>query len=276
MKIAFTIGLSLVLAPVLSAVGGDGPTGKVVRTTLSAVRQTPDAFRNVWVRFDVQFASMGKVSNPFFTQFVPSRYANFYTWADEQEIWKQGQYEDLFGLLFIAKDNNQASSLYSAEVYQRIEITGIVRNTFQGEPWIEVTSFEMKDKKVNTSSLSHLYRGESHMDKRRWKPAIAELSLAPGGELPDHVLSAIHKNLAMCYLRLGESETAISHLESAVDLVQTVDQEVRQMAELARVRPESFLDRNLGDAQIVDHTRPMWEAFGRGEDAADPAAPIKK
>lgn len=275
MKIAFTLGLSLVLAPALAAVGGDRPTGKVVRTTLSHVRQTPDAFKNVWVRFDVQFASMGKVQNPFFTQFVPSRFANFYTWADEQEIWRQGQYEDLFGLLFIAKDNDQASELYTADVYQRMEITGIVRNTFQGEPWIEVTSFELMDKKLNTSSLSHLYRGESYMGKRQWKQAIAELSLAPGDELPHHVLSAIHKNLALCYLRMGEVPAAVSHLETAVDLVQNVDHEVRKMAELAKVSPESFLDRNLGDAQIEDHNRPMWEAFGRSDTATKPA-PIKK
>jgi hypothetical protein len=114
------------------------------------------------------------------------------------------------------------------------------------------------------------------MGNRGWKLAIAELSLAPASELPNHVLGAIHKNLALCYLRLGEAQAALTHLESASDYLPAVDEDMRQMTAMAQARPETFLDRNLGESHVADHDRPMWEAFGRRDTASDPAAPIRK
>lgn len=277
MKIAYCVSLSaaLALTPALTAGGGE-PTGPVVTTTLSAIRAAPDSYNGIWVRFTVQFASMGKIQNPFFTQFVPYRFANFYTWPDEKQIWKKKEYEDLFGLLFIAKDNPQTQTIYSTRVYQRMVITGVVRSIFQGEPWIEVTEFEFVAPKVNTATLSHMFRGETHIKKRQWKQAIAELSLAPAVDLPPLVTGHIHKDLALCYLRLGEVDTAVSHLESAVNLLQSVDHEIQRMAKLAKVRPETFLDRTLGSAEVEDYQRPMWEAFaGRPASGQDPT-PAKK
>ena len=51
------------------AMGGD-PTDEtaVVNTTLTAIRQTPESFKSVWVRFPIQFSAVGRVQNPFFTR----------------------------------------------------------------------------------------------------------------------------------------------------------------------------------------------------------------
>ena len=136
-----------------------------------------------------------------------------------------------------------------------------MRNTFQNQPWIEITKLKPIKRRVNTAALSHLYRGETHMKKRRWSKAISELSLAPGADLPKHVLGVIHKNLAVCYLRLGESTTAVQHINTAVGLLKTVDSETREMAKLATTHPGRFLDRAVGNIQVGDHERPMWEAF---------------
>ncbi len=264
MKIALALGLSLALAPTLVA-----QHGTVVATTLDQLRKSPEAYRGVWVRFTVQFASLGKVQNPFFTEFESSKFANFYGWADEQAIWKKGQYEDLFGLLFVAKNNDICSKIYKMKVYDRIEVVAIVRNVFQHQPWLEITEFTKLKHRVNTATLSHLYRGESYMQKRDWRRALAELSLAPGKNIPDHIRGQVHKNLAMCYLRLGEAGTAVEHLEKAVDLMHDIDPEIRQMAALAKVKPETFLDRTLSNAQVEEHHRPIWEAFEKVTSTAD-------
>ncbi|MCB9869013.1 MAG: hypothetical protein H6836_00260 [Planctomycetes bacterium] len=276
MKIPVLIGLCAALAPAVHA-GGDEPPGKVVTTTLSQVRSTPEAFKNIWVRFPVQFTSMGKVSNPFFTQFVPDRFANFYCWADEQQIWKKDQYESPFGLLFISKDHRQAPRIYGTKVYERMMVTGVVRNTFQGEPWIEVMEYYTVKKRVSTATLAHMHRADTLMTKRQWNRAISELSLAPGEELPKHVLGQIHRSLAVCYLRLGESGTALEHLQTALTMLPTTDRDTQEMARLARSRPESFLDRTVAAGHIEDHELPMWEAFGNDQDSpARPAAPTRK
>ena len=127
MKIAVSLGLSLALAPSLVAGGGSDtvPKGKVIHTSLEKIRASPAAYKNVWVSFPLQFASVGQIQNPFFTQFVPSAYTNFYGWTDEQTIWRREQYEDLFGLLFISKENKQAEDLYGLKVFDRLVVTGI-------------------------------------------------------------------------------------------------------------------------------------------------------
>jgi len=70
--LSLTLALPCVLAMSGNAQWRDGKQIKnTVITTLKQVREHPDAFRNVKVQFDIQFATLGRISNPFFTQFVP-------------------------------------------------------------------------------------------------------------------------------------------------------------------------------------------------------------
>ncbi len=261
MKIACTLGLFLALSPANLTAGGVEPEGQVVSTTLTAIRQNPEAYKNVWVSFTAQFAAIGRVSNPFFTQFVPSEYANLHVWADEQAIWQEEDYRDVFGLMFLSKESELLQSLYKQKVYQRLSFTAVVRNTFQGQPWIEVIGFSEVSGKLNTATLAHIYRGEKYMAERQWTKAISELSLAPAANVPQAVLAEIHKELATCYLRLGESGTAVSHLESAMSMMPEVTRELQQLAQVAQNNPETELDRSVNSVELSDHERPMWEAF---------------
>ena len=167
MKIALTIAISLATAPGALA-GGDPLENKTtVETTLSEVRETPEAFKQVKVRFPLQFASVGRVANPFFTRFVPSEYTNFYGWAAEQPIWRKDEYSNVFAYLFLSKASDQLQELYDLELYDRLMVTGVVRNTFQGAPWIEVLEFDVLGGHVSTESLAHAYRGEQMMARRQ-------------------------------------------------------------------------------------------------------------
>jgi hypothetical protein len=266
MKLVLTLCFAATITPALMA---GGEKAKAVPTTLTKIRKTPDAFKNVRVRFPIQFVSLGQVKNPFFTRFVPQRFANFYCWADEQQIWDRSQYEDIFGLMFMAKDNEQLSAIYKLKPYQRMMVTAVIRNTFQGDPWIEVLKFEGLEKAVNTASLSHLFRGHLCMQKKQWGRALAELSLAPGDHLPGHVMGRIHKDLARCYLGLGEPVMASHHLKQAAAKLQTVDSELRQMAQVAKARPET-IPGPASEGPMKGHQRPMWEAF------VDEAIPKRK
>lgn len=264
MKIVLTLGLSLTLVTTGFAQRIDDAepsTGKIVHTSLSRIRSAADAYRHVWVRFRVQFVSMGTVKNPFFTRFVPANYANFYAWAGEQRIWQREEYEVPFPLLFLPKDSSQLEELYQLKLYTQLDVIGIVRNVFSGEPWIEIRGFRQGPKKVTTSVLTHMYRGEQFMKKREWVKAISELSLAHSANIPDNVLLATHQNLGVCHLRLGEAEIAVKHMRRAMALAKDPDVETRRLAEVAETSPEQELDRTVTGAQIADHERPMWEAF---------------
>ena len=243
------------------AAGGDHPrkATEVVETTLTAIRGAPESFKGVSVAFRVQFASIGTLQNPFFTRFVASDFANFYAWSDDQPIWRRTEYDDVFGLLFLSKEHEQLDDVFHLEAYDRLEVRGVVRNTFQGMPWIEVTGFQRVGGKVNTATLTHLYRGEQHMEESEWSRAISELSLAPAGEVPKHVRAAVHKNIGVCYLRMGEQQVALGHFNSAAALGK--DREIQRLVTVAESRPGAGLDRSVNRQAVRDDERPLWEAF---------------
>ena len=244
--------------------------GTAVPTTLGAVRAEPDAFYNVKVQFTVQFASIGRISNPFFTKFTPTEYANFYAWGDEQPIWQEQSYNDVFGMLFLSKRNDQLDDLYGLRLYQRMRCTAVVRNTFQNIPWIEVLEFDLLGEQLDTAVLTHLHRGEKLMEQRLWQRAISELSMAPGDGVPQVATQAAHKNLGICLLRMGEPQAAIGYLQSAAELSNGVDFEVEKLLAMATNQPENAIDRTVDARGLRDSERPMWEAFD-GNSRTQPA-----
>lgn len=238
----------------------DREFGISVATTLTQVRKDPEAYKNVKLNFTIQFASLGKIANPFFTKFTPTEFANFYAWGDEQTIWQEKSYNDVFGMLFLSKSHPKLETLYGLELYQRVQVTGVVRNTFQNIPWIEVTDFTVKNGAIDTATLTHLYRGEKFMEQRQWQRAVAELSHVPTEDLPNNAVRTAQKNLGVCNLRMGEVETAIAHLEAANELGK--DAEVQTLLTTAQTQPTLALDRTVDSSTIKDSERPMWEAFG--------------
>ena len=121
--------------------------------------------------------------------------------------------------------------------------------------------FEPLYEQVTTASLAHLYRGEQHMARRQWQRAISELSLAPEGDVPQSMQASVHKNLGICYLRLGEADEAIEHLTMAVTLTEERDLGSRRLLSSAENTPESELDRVVNPTELKDHERPLWEVF---------------
>ncbi|HLQ38227.1 MAG TPA: hypothetical protein VK348_10515 [Planctomycetota bacterium] len=267
--ISFLLGAALLPAQ-------DREFGSAVRTTLTQIRAEPEAYKGVKVVFPLQFASLGKLSNPFFTKFTPADFANFYAWAEEQPLWRQEAYEDLFGTLFYPKLGPKLEQLYQLRVYQRLQVTGVIRNTFQNQPWIEVTDFEVVPGQVDMAVLTHVYRGEQMMKERRWQRAIAELTLAPGEGVPETVLHAVHKNLGICYLRIGEIARAAAHLQAAAATCTEPDVEVERLIAVAAARPAQELDRSVNQSGLKDYERPMWEAFDGDAAARVDRPPLRK
>lgn len=239
----------------------DREFGTPVPTSLAQIRAEPEAFKNVKVQFVVQYASLGKISNPFFTKFTPTDYANFYAWGDEQAIWRQNAYEDVFGMLFLSKSHPRLDQLYTLRLYERVKLTGVVRNTFQGMPWIEITDFDKVEGQLDTAVITHLFRGEKLMEQRLWQRAIAELALAPGQGVPENAVRQTHKDLGICLLRMGEAQLAISYLQSAAGMTKGGDPEIDSLLAVAKTQPDQAIDRTVDSRGLKDSERPMWEAF---------------
>jgi hypothetical protein len=164
-------------------------------------------------------------------------------------------------MMFLSKTHSSIEELYSMRLYQRMRVTGVIRNTFQDMPWIEVLDFTMLGEQLDNAVLTHLHRGEEMMKKRLWQRAIAELSLAPGEGVPMAATRAAHKNLGICLLRMGEPEAAVGYLESAASMDTQVDFEVEELLAMARNSPSEAIDRTVDAGSLRDAERPMWEAF---------------
>jgi hypothetical protein len=270
MKLIASVTCALAIAGMAPSAAGQKGQEDVVSTNLTEVRANPDAYRNVKIAFDVQFAGVGSIANPFFTKFVPSDFANFHAWGVEQPIWREEEFFGLFANLFLDKGNDQLRALYTLQNFDRMRLTAVVRNTFQGQPWIEVLSFEKQPQRTDWATLSHMYRAEQWMAKRQWKQAIAELSLASRGDNPPETKVAIEKAFGLTYLRLGEARQAIEHLSAAKALLGAgCDEETEHLLRVANEDPAVELDRQVMAGSLREADRPLWEAF---EDAG--AAPM--
>ena len=247
-----------------------------VRTTIEAMRANPDAFHNVKVDFTVQFASLGRISNPFFTKFTPTEFTNFYGWGDDQPIWQEPSYNDVFGMLFVSKSSPKLDQLYRLPLYKRIRCTGVVRNTFQDIPWVEVLDFRELRGAVDTPMLTHLHRGEKLMEQRLWQRAVSELSRVPGAGAPAAALRAAEKNLGTCMLRMGEPAAALGHLAAASRLTRKRDFELENLLATAKQSPGAAIDRIVDATTLRDCERPMWEAFEGVRPALQAARPISR
>lgn len=250
----------------------DPDFGAPVATTLTKVRAEPEAFKNVKVTFTIQFASLGRISNPFFTKFTPTEYANFYAWADDQPIWQQAEYRDVFGMMFLKKTHPQLEELYKLGLYQRMNVTGVVRNTFQNTPWIEVLDYEAVPGQLDAAVLTHLYRGEKLMSQRMWQRAVAELSRVPGSNVPEQAQIVAFRNLGTCMLRMGDPNQAIPYLQSAKSLSNGRDLETSKLLAMAMDSPEVAIDRAVDVKSLKDSEMPMWEAFQSGKTPASAPA----
>lgn len=238
-------------------------------TTLQTIRDIPDAFKNVWVRFTGQFFSVGPIHNPFFTRFTRADYVNFAVWAHDQKIWEKEEFDNPCSTLFCSKASGDLlTTVYDLQMYERVRVTGIVRNTFKGEPWIEVNRVEPIAGRITTASLTHLGRARRMIQNHRWQQATVELNLASSQSLTEHARGWVHAYLGLCYMRVGKPNEAEDHLEVAAGLLPQ-EQDVQEWLDGLARDPRGEVDTHVTMSQVRSGDRPMWEAV---EDARDQKA----
>ncbi len=228
---------------------------------LRAVRENPSAYKNVFITFKAQFHSIGSVHNPFFTRFTRSEYTNFGAWGDEQKVWKLEEFSRPLSILFVKKLDNDdmLSELFRYKRFERLQITGVVRNVFKDAPWIEVISIEKLGGKVTTPTLTHMHRAHSLMAKRRWTQAGTELNLAMTEGLPPFYQGWIHAYLGECLMKLGRPDPALSQLGYAQDYLPDELSVTKNIA-LVRSDPKRAIDQAEAGKSVPKNMVPIWVA----------------
>ncbi len=237
-----------------------GGFGDAKETTLTEMRKRPQAYKNVWVKFSGSFLSTSSVHNPFFTRFTRADFVNFAVWGDEQKIWNKKDYDNACSTLFVSKKNDAGVQVvYTLQRYTRVECLGVVRNAFQGEPWIEITKVTPIAEKVTTATLSHMYRASEHIKNHNWKKAGVELNLAWTPGLPPQIRGWISNYRGIALMRLGNWISARQQIAQAASLLPN-EPEIVENLRILKVDPKSAIDQTVKKTQVAKNKRPFWEA----------------
>jgi hypothetical protein len=130
-----------VLLPALQA---QDPTLDPVTVGIRDLKQGPEKFVGLTVRFEGMFHNLENLWAPFFTPFVREDYLVFSVWPSDAEIWtKDGRLDDL-PTCFLRKSDKLVKMLLNLKPYIPIQVSGTVLSDFHKLPWIEVSSIEVQ------------------------------------------------------------------------------------------------------------------------------------
>jgi hypothetical protein len=152
--------------------------------TLGTVLQNAEAFRGIPISFVVQFRQPGRAEPSYFTRFDPDQWMGFVAWPDEAPLWEKKAYDQDVRHLFVRRGTPEAKRVASAALYDRMALSGIVRDVIKGQPWIEITGVRLLAEKLTEGSLVHLVKGLTFRDHKRFDAAAREFEAADAETLP--------------------------------------------------------------------------------------------
>ena len=209
---------------------------KINDVELTKVLETPSLFKNSTIRFEAKFAQVGNLSRVFHTKYDLSEYLNLAVWPDEVKLWQKDGLKVFLPLVFVKKSSNNATVIGKLKKYQRVQITGLVTNDYQNQPWIEVLAIKVLDKEaLSEEALYHIRLGDKyHFGDHPSEPG-AEKSTQPNigidlshaeieyqksltYELGDVEKSAVLELLGEVQLKQGKVEAAIASLTATLDI----------------------------------------------------------
>ena len=136
------------------------------------------------VRLEVQFHARIAAWNPYLSRFGPRDHRAIGAWADEQFAWRVGDYESPAVRFFVRAESAADFAFDSARTFGRFEVTGVVREIFRGEPWIEVDAATPLSEQVTEGTVIHAARAIELANEEQWELAEAELVRALASPLP--------------------------------------------------------------------------------------------
>ncbi len=141
-SIGTLLAIALATVPATGAEINRRSLGGIQPVKLSLVRSSPDSLLYAEVRFVCTFATVTNLFDRHRTSFNPERFAAIAVWEDRASLWNPQARADVITSLYIPKDRIAPTRSALLVKYQRMEISGIVKDIVEGEPQIEVTGLK--------------------------------------------------------------------------------------------------------------------------------------
>jgi tetratricopeptide (TPR) repeat protein len=209
---------------------------KINDVELTKVLETPSLFKNSTIRFNAKFTQTGNLSRVFHTKYDLSEYINLAVWPDEVKLWQKEGLKLFLPLVFVKKSSGNATVVGKLKKYQRIQITGLVTNDYQDQPWIEILDIKVLDKNaLSEEALYHIrlgdkyHYGDNPAASKDDKSTVANIGVnlshaeieyneSLSFDLSDVEKSAVYELLGDVQIKQGKNEEAIISLTEALKI----------------------------------------------------------
>lgn len=186
--------------------------------TLANVRKSPEAYRGLAIRMEIQFNEFRKNWNPYFTRFTHDNYASFAAWSGEQALWKRDEYTNDFGFFFVSRNSAVTRKVMECKKYDRVNVEVIVRDVFRGIPYIEVMKLDTVDDSLTEATIIAGAKAEKAAEEGDTATALAEFERAMRGHMPKILRAQLYCDIAKVYVQRGDRQAALDKLDKAKSL----------------------------------------------------------
>lgn len=222
--------------------------------SLERIRQNPEVYQNVHVKFRILLNRVGEIWSPFYSPFDFGNYVGFSGWEPDESIWtKRGIVND-FPFLFISNYHEDIEKVLEVPRFSLLEIKGTVSSSFSNKAWIEIRQVRILKKKMMTKkSLRSLVLGQKNDQAgnpvqaiRNYKNGLRNSSLTTSQK------TKVLKRMALLSFRAEDYHDVYHYLDQIHDLNGKLDAEMNQLKSntRARIRKKQWKE----EKQHEDHT----------------------
>ncbi len=205
LALAFVAG---VLPAAAYADGWFSRAGETKEVTLTDLLKNPREYLDVEVEFKVYFDAPGRNFNPYFTRFNEEVWGNFSAWPIDARLYDKRDYPRPYPFFFASKTNKAWKRVKDVDHLRVVEITGVVRDVFKGQPWIEVLSWSGASGGLSEDDIRDVVNADANYVAGRFKDAARLYDRADSSRLPDSVRADLLRRLGDANFRAGEYDDA--------------------------------------------------------------------
>jgi len=213
MALAF---VASVLPGAASADGWFSRAGDKKEVTLTDLLKSPREYLDVEVEFKVYFNATGRNYNPYYTQFNEEQFGNFSAYPIDARLYDKRDFPRPYPFFFASKFTKAWKKVKDIDHLRVIEITGVVRHVFKGQPWIEVTSWSGSSGGLSEDDIRDVIRADANFVAGHYADAARLYERADSSRLPASVRADLQRRLGDAYFHAGEYRDAEDAYETGL------------------------------------------------------------
>lgn len=213
--------------------------------SVAEVVANPEAFNTQPIEFELMYNGYDdeRIFMPMFTPFTAERYMPVSGWDPKAAIWTEEGYSNPLRTIFIERTDQglDIEGWPERDRFSIIRVYGVVKTTFAGKPWIEVTELDTIDEpQFSGESLGALTRA-MELQATGSPAARAALERVLSMPLSQEARRQVHLTLGAICMSTNDGNGAVTHLDMAMTM--TANEREREAIRSSLERAQQLRDR---------------------------------